>query len=477
MILSVELRSIGSTQHNTTKHKTMMATVTGTKHDYFLPKLQKTFPFLLSYNIQHTIQQANAVGYILELHYDNKALLIDADDSVLQQPSKVFLKHVDAAIYFQTKQDWNDLRRTLLYARTEVRFYREFAPMLRKASFAHTIPWHYTAECHFTDWIPEDEHATASADASLTIDQMTKVIGTNAVPREGWLVLECIDNDGEYFQDSPISIGQAKECLSSVAALHVAAWENIPLLQIAASKLSKASFHLDTRNPLEHSGMVTSWDHFCREFHSELQAADLWNESVQNLGRRIAAAAHYISVQVTPAPADPHATIVHGDYKAMNVFLSKSGGPAKVVDYASTGIGFGMSDVAMHVHHAVLPQHLRDGGEEDLVRHYWATVIASLPAARAVAYSWGVAWLHYRFAVVDYFRFFLGRFWKTATLKRMEKLAESKNTCLLNRNVVAAIAFVRRAEMYLAEIESQTLFTRSDEDKVNVAPRILEHAK
>ena len=54
---------------------------------------------------------------------------------------------------------------------------------------------------------------------------------------------------------------------------------------------------------------------------------------------------------------------------------------AKIVDYASTGIGLGMCDVSMHIHHAVLPEHLEDGGEEELVRHYWTTVTDALAAA------------------------------------------------------------------------------------------------
>jgi Ecdysteroid kinase-like family len=440
------------------QNTTMAASVTESSDGgILLPRLQHTFPSVTSYTIQQTIQQANAMGYILKMHYD-AAQDDDANAAVLeqQQPSHVFIKHVDATVYCRTKKDWNDLRRTLMYARTEARVYRDFAPWLRKAGFADALPLHFAAEYNYTDWIPETEHATATVDASQTIDQLPTT-STETTERGGWLILECIHST-DYFQNSPLSIEQAKQCLSAVAALHVAAWENVPLLDAAAKQLSKASFHLDTRNPSELAGMETSWDHFCTEFQSELQAAGLWNASIRELGRRVAASARYISDQISPAPTDPYATIAHGDYKAMNVFLPKSpddGGPAKIVDYASTGIGIGMSDVAMHVHHAVLPEHLRDGGEEELLRHYWTTVTTSLPTANALAYSWDVAWRHYRFAVVDYFRFFLGRFWKHATVESMRKMAASKNTCLLNRNVSAAMAFVCRVDVYLAEIEEE----------------------
>lgn len=144
--------------------------------------------------------------------------------------------------------------------------------------------------------------------------------------------------------------------------------------------------------------------------------------------------------------------------KAMNVFLSRAGdAPAKMVDYASTGLGLGMSDVAMHVHHAVLPEDLDNGGEEELVRHYWTVMTDSLDDGdddKSKAYPWEVAQRHYRLAVVDYARFFLGRFWKSATKESMGKKVDSKNTSLLNRNIPAAMAFVRRVDEYLAEVEA-----------------------
>jgi hypothetical protein len=57
----------------------------------------------------------------------------------------------------------------------------------------------------------------------------------------------------------------------------------------------------------------------------------------------------------------------------MNVFLPHDvvNGKTLLVDYASTGVGLGMSDVAMHLHHAVLPEDLANGGEE------WSSTIGS----------------------------------------------------------------------------------------------------
>jgi hypothetical protein len=62
---------------------------------------------------------------------------------------------------------------------------------------------------------------------------------------------------------------------------------------------------------------------------------------------------------------------------------------------------------------------------------------------------------HYKLATIDYFRFVLGRFWKGATPESFEKKKDSPNTTLVNRNIDAALAFVRRADGYLAEFEEE----------------------
>ena len=59
---------------------------------------------------------------------------------------------------------------------------------------------------------------------------------------------------------------------------------------------------------------------------------------------------------------------------------------------------------------------------------------------------------HYRLAVADYFRFVLGRFWKTATLDAFEKKKNSPNVLLANRNVASALSFLDRADHYINQI-------------------------
>ena len=403
-----------------------------------LPKLKSIFPHLQSIETFGTVTQANAEGYKLQLHYNTSE--DDADGSCTDQPSRIFVKVVEASHYLATKKDWPDLRRTLMYARTEARFYQHFAAQVSSA------PTCYHADYALHDWIDEQEKPTDPA-SDPKLDPRTL---PNPEHKGGLIVLEYISPE-THFQDSPLTIEQCKQCLEAIAELHASAWQQTPLLTQASEQLSKASFHLSTRNAKELDGLEEAWDHFLTHFQKHLQDAGLWTDSVRKLGARTKALASTVSRLVSPAPSDPYATLVHGDYKSMNVFLPR--GPtekAVLVDFASIGVGLGMSDLAMHLHHAVRPRDLDSGGEELLIQHY----LDALRRRITAEYPDKTAIKHYELACVDYFRFFLGRFWKNATPGTMEKKNDSKNTNLINRSPEAAVAFVRRIDRFVHNIES-----------------------
>jgi len=360
-------------------------------------------------------------------------------------PSNVFLKQVLATDYVDNRKDWSDLRRTLLYARTELRFYRDMLPAMKRKGFQAT-PGAYYAHYDFDGWIEENEHATAPADESVDKDNLP-----DPLDKGGWLVLDCISAD-THLQDSPLSIERAKQCLKTAAELHASAWEDTELLEKASRELSRAAFNLQMRNPKELAGIEGAWDNFCSNFQSHLEENGLWTIQVQNLGKRIKDLAVSISAEVTPSATDKYATIIHGDYKAMNIMLGiDPETPTIMIDMASASTGFGMSDVAMHIHHAVNPEDLDNGGEEGLVEYYLQTL-------RRIGcdYPEDVAQRHYRLAVVDYARFFMARMWKTATPETMEQKRANKNIANINRNVASAMRFVRVVDRYLSEIESNS---------------------
>jgi hypothetical protein len=66
-------------------------------------------------------------------------------------------------------------------------------------------------------------------------------------------------------------------------------------------------------------------------------------------------------------------TLLHGDYKEHECILPHDvvNGKTLLVDYASTGVGLGMSDVATYSS-CRLPEDLANGGEEA-----WSSTIGS----------------------------------------------------------------------------------------------------
>lgn len=156
-----------------------------------------------------------------------------------------------------------------------------------------------------------------------------------------------------------------------------------------------------------------------------------------------------------------------------NVFLpaetndecaADSANNAIMIDFSCVGVGFGMSDVAMHIVHAVLPADLENGQEEYLVEQYLLALEDAInqkcsdptnsnECKNRWTFPRDVAWRQYQLACIDYLRFIMGRFWRSATPESFEKKKNSKNTTLINRNVNAAMAFIQKVDRYLEVFE------------------------
>ncbi|KAL3935909.1 MAG: hypothetical protein SGARI_002776 [Bacillariaceae sp.] len=345
-----------------------------------LPLLQQAFPTAIGYENVLTVVQANAEGHLVKIQYDQESPNNNDDNNnnnvgsvgtcPSQMPASVFVKTVDAAQYSEKK--WADLRRTLMYCRTEVRFYAEILPGLLQSTnatvFANATPQIFLAEYDLDGLITEEAAATdPSGNGPVQVDWMTANKG-------GFLVMEGISHE-DYYQDSPIVVEQAKQTLAAIAGLHAAAWEDQAVLTRAENRLSRGSYHLKTRNPKELEGIQEAWAHFVDAFR-DLDEGGVFDRCGPDFGKRIQNLAEYVCDRTSPGPKDAYATISHGDFKAMNCFLPVEGREASkergvvMVDFASIGVGLGMQDVAMHVHHAVRPADLDNGGEMLLVDHY-----------------------------------------------------------------------------------------------------------
>jgi len=440
-----------------------------------LPILQQAFPSGINYEpLASPIVQANAEGQLVSVSFEDDD---NTDAACLAGTKRCFIKTVDANQYNERK-NWPDLRRTLMYLRTEVRFYQEILPDLLSVmgdSEAVGTPEIFAAHYDLDGLLTEEERATDDpTKGPVNVDWSTDVNSNSDIKKGGYIVMEAI-SDTEYTQESPISIQQAKEALESIAAFHASAWENKTLLEKAQERLSKGSYHLKTRNPKEAAGLPEAWTQFSTAFGIDDNDNNDGND--ENLGQRIQDLAEYICDETSPDSTDQYATLSHGDCKAMNFFLpihhqqgqqredtnSTDRHGVILVDFASTGVGLGMSDVAMLIHHAIRPEHLENGGEMMLVDYYLEALNNKLLFLKVEeeqdenVYPKEIALWHYKLAVADYFRFFLGRFWKTATPESFEKKKESKNTALINRDRDAAFRFLERAKTYVSEIEKRRL--------------------
>ena len=228
------------------------------------------------------------------------ALLRDVGDPACT----VFLKKVTAGLV--ANKAWNDRRRVLLYIRNELRFYDEFADGLRQRGV--DIPSVLLLSSNNLDGIEEyeEEPPPDVLDACGAL-----------------MFLEPLADPTQFHQMSPLSPSQAREVLEAAARLHAAAWEDAPTLERAAARLQRhgGSFALSARNPKELANLAESWDKFTAAFTPAARPGFFGRPEIAALGSRLQAAAPWISAQLSPAPSGPFATLVHGDLKAMNVFL------------------------------------------------------------------------------------------------------------------------------------------------------------
>ena len=356
------------------------------------------------------------------------ALLRDARDPACT----VFLKKVTAGLV--ANKAWNDRRRVLLYIRNELRFYAEFADGLRQRGV--DIPPAYFLSSSNLDGLEGYEE-----------EPPPEMLGDCGA----LMFLEPLADPARFHQTSPLSPSQASTLLEAAARLHAAAWQDAPTLERAAARLQRhgGSFALSARNPKELANLADSWGRFAAAFAPAAPPGFFGRPEIAALGSRLQAAAPWIAAQLSPAPSDPFATLVHGDLKAMNAFLPRDhpDPDALLIDFASTGVGYGMADVAMHLCHALMPGDLRTH-EADLLQRY-------LRFLDQPDYDPLLARRHYELATIDYGRFVLGRFWGAASPDAFWEKRHKSNVALVHRNVPAALHFVERLDAYLAKYEGE----------------------
>ena len=360
-------------------------------------------------------------------------LRLDVRDS----PAKVeiFVKKVVDVDY--SHKSWVDRKRLLMYIRNEARFYTEFSDAVQ--GFHKCVPRCLGVIQHNLDNLEAQEKEPDSEEKTAT----GAILFLEPIP---------ISPEG-YYQTSPLTFDEIAQSLKALAAFHAQGWEKVTLLKKVADRLwdHAGSYTLQNRNPKELLNIEGNWEAFVKNFqpyNPELFA----RTEIRTLGQRLSKVAKDIAGRLECSPSEKFATIQHGDYKSMNIFLHKGGRSEDVVfiDFASTSVGYGMADVAMHIIHALHPENKKNGEEEKLVLDIYLKTLND----HGISFDQKTALKHYDYGIIDYARFMFGRFYgESSTLENFEKRKDSMNVSYVNRNVDAAFAFAERVNIALRRVE------------------------
>ncbi|GMH94717.1 hypothetical protein TrST_g5807 [Triparma strigata] len=333
--------------------------------------------------------------------------------------STIYLKKIAA---IDIDKPYPDLRRNICYARNELTFYKTCQTACNTPRLLHSV----LNTKAIGDHDVSDPPGPAPAD-------LTGVGGI--------LVLEPVNLDpsdsSSYFQKSPLTIPEVKLALKTFAKLHASHW-NSPNLTSLNLQRHGGSYALPNRNPTELKKVSSNFKKFCSEF-SPLNPS-FYTSSILSVGRRLEESASFISSSLL-SPS-PFKTLIHGDSKSLNTFLSSSH-PSLLIDFASAGPGHGMSDVSMTLVHALKP-----GYEEENLIDYYIEVLKG----EGVEYSKDQAMEHFNLGLCDYARFMLGRFWGSSTPATFEGKKDNENVALVNRDIECAEQFIKRVEEALTSL-------------------------
>ncbi|GMI30139.1 hypothetical protein TrRE_jg9531, partial [Triparma retinervis] len=157
--------------------------------------------------------------------------------------SVIFAKKVTASLF--PSKSWPNMRRTLCYIRNEIRFYRDYAPVL--VGRGVPLPVLLGSTDNFEALGPDHMHCDPGPQPNLE------------EPLGGMLFLSFLP-PADYYQASPLSFDEVCSTLKAIARLHASAWEDVELLEELQSATGIAgSYTLPNRNPIELERVGSNW--------------------------------------------------------------------------------------------------------------------------------------------------------------------------------------------------------------------------
>jgi aminoglycoside phosphotransferase (APT) family kinase protein len=191
------------------------------------------------------------------------------------------------------------------------------------------------------------------------------------------LVLEDLQGWDNADHLAGLSLDRVRCGITHLAGLH--AWSNDP----ANADVREAFPSMDTpmMRDLLPSAFGVGW-----QMYRENAAAPV-SPAVARFGERFAEHAPAALQALTE-----RATLVHGDFRADNMFFAED--QLKVVDFQFAAQAVGAADIGYLLSQG-LPTAVRAGRDEELLREY----LVALEERSVTDYSFDEAWRHYRFAV------------------------------------------------------------------------------
>ena len=227
------------------------------------------------------------------------------------------------------------------------------------------------------------------------------------------LVLTDLREGSAAFPDHPELLrgGALAAAVRALARFHAAFYAKSPAAVEARSKLFPRGTFWRLDAPGARPFAPTAWPAALRWLEARDGGA---GGPLRLLAARLGRAAPAIDAALRAA-APAHGTVVHGDWKAANLFFSDAS--VACVDFQYAGGGLGAQDLAYVLFPDARGDFLGDG-EEGAVEAYFDAFTEALAASAGGSYASYKRPLfrrHYELARLDFFRYMLGSGWAPAT--------------------------------------------------------------
>ena len=218
--------------------------------------------------------------------------------------------------------------------------------------------------------LPAALASTQLPDAAHPIDSRFALYLRDFAPEDGWRQRNLLSGD------------DARRTVRALAAFHARYWGADA--SSAGDVWPRGGHWLPEYAPDQFAAIASAWPRLLASFGAEFAAAPaLKDVDLPTLGARLEAAAAAAAARAHPPADAPGRTLIHGDLKAANVFVSDD--EVALIDFQFVGWGLAATDLAHFVCCAVDGGDLLDGGDAALVGAYKAALREALVGAGRAA--------------------------------------------------------------------------------------------